>query len=412
MRKAQTKLRHLQNLLNATLCDNAFNENNSQLAIHRHVVNHQQTISTTDSGAQAIACGNKHMDIRKIALRGWLLLCCFTAHAASEVTIAQRFSHQSKILNTTLSYQVYLPESYHSDKKAHFPVVYLLDGEAHFTHAVGMLESLHSGMWPQVPEMIVVGVSNENRMANYTPTKATQLPNGESAPAPYKQTGQGPDFLRYLENELVPVIDDVFRTQAPNILVGHSFGGIMALSALAQTHRFSGLVALDPSLWYDYPRLNDQLIASLSQPVTRPVALFVAAADMPITPSLGRSTVHRDYIVAFNDRLNAHKTDNTELAIESQGVFYPGTNHHDIYHWGFYDAMKWLFDGYRINFGYQTINAEAVIADYAAMNKRLGANLKPSLPYLKRAVAKLSRDKALNENPDEVRKLIHHFYSK
>src|SRR5436190_7608086 len=64
------------------------------------------------------------------------------------IRIGEKFSIQSKILKEQRSYWVYLPESY-TDKTfspKHYPVLYLLDGGAHFHSASGVAQFMGSGI--------------------------------------------------------------------------------------------------------------------------------------------------------------------------------------------------------------------------------------------------------------------------
>ena len=66
------------------------------------------------------------------------------------------------------------------------------------------------------------------------------------------KTGGGPEFLRFLKQELIPLIDQEYRTDpAKRILVGHSHGGGFALFAMLQEPElFRTYIASSPSLDY------------------------------------------------------------------------------------------------------------------------------------------------------------------
>ncbi len=54
-----------------------------------------------------------------------------------------------------------------------YPVVYLLDGGAHFSSVVGMVQQLSTVNGNTAcPKMIVVGIPNTNRTRDLTPTRA------------------------------------------------------------------------------------------------------------------------------------------------------------------------------------------------------------------------------------------------
>ncbi|HTE24313.1 alpha/beta hydrolase-fold protein [Flavitalea sp.] len=86
---------------------------------------------------------------------------------------------QSKILNEERKIWVYVPNAGSQDiyAKAKYPVVYLLDGDAHFYSVVGMIQQLSSVNGNTLcPEMIVVGIPNTDRTRDLTPTHVDKDP--------------------------------------------------------------------------------------------------------------------------------------------------------------------------------------------------------------------------------------------
>ena len=65
----------------------------------------------------------------------------------------------------------------------------------------------------KIPEMIVVAIQNVDRRRDFTPDKIITVRENNS--------GGGERFLSFLEEELIPVIDQNFRTEPYRILFGH-----------------------------------------------------------------------------------------------------------------------------------------------------------------------------------------------
>ncbi|MEI4486059.1 alpha/beta hydrolase [Frigidibacter sp. MR17.14] len=64
--------------------------------------------------------------------------------------------------------------------------------------------------------------------------------------------GRGPDYAGgdYLAQALAPVLTEIDAADAPPLLLGHSFGGVVALAAaLARPGRLTGLVLVEPVLF-------------------------------------------------------------------------------------------------------------------------------------------------------------------
>lgn len=101
-----------------------------------------------------------------------------------------------------------------------------------------------------MPDLIVVGVVNNNRIKDFTPTKSKKHLDIES--------GEADKFLEFMEHELLPYIDKKYRTRSYKIILGHSLGGLLAVhSLISKPYLFQAHFAFSPSLWWD-----DQLIVN------------------------------------------------------------------------------------------------------------------------------------------------------
>ncbi len=155
----------------------------------------------------------------------------------------------SDILDEQRVVVVYTPPGYeHGDNR--YPVMYLLDGPRHFHHVTGIVEFLTSnGLMPQ---MIVVGVANTDRTRDLTPTRGQAL-TGDDLPT----AGGGDNFLRFFKNELIPFIENEYRTHDFRLLVGHSFGGLFTTyTMLTEPDMFGAYIAISPTFRWD-----DQLLS-------------------------------------------------------------------------------------------------------------------------------------------------------
>jgi len=137
-----------------------------------------------------------------------------------------------------------------------------------------------------IPELIVVGIgypvghffdASEFRATDLTPTfvpNYEEISVRESPDWPVPDgNGRAPQFLRFLREELVPLIEEEYRTVPDDrALYGHSYGGLFALHALLQGERaFQRFIIGSPSLWWDdrvsfeheaaYAAVNDSLPA-------------------------------------------------------------------------------------------------------------------------------------------------------
>ncbi|GMV29298.1 MAG: hypothetical protein AMXMBFR59_14230 [Rhodanobacteraceae bacterium] len=168
------------------------------------------------------------------------LLGCAGASAAEPVAIGQLYQMNSPTLSEDRNYRVYLPASYRWAANRRYPVLYVLDGRTRFGHTATAVETLAAA--GDIPEMIVVGIdSTEQRTRDFTPT------GGEAA------AGGGADkYKRFLSGELIPAIEQEYRTNGYRILSGHSLGGLFVLHSLsAEPSLFQAYIAIAPSLDWD-----------------------------------------------------------------------------------------------------------------------------------------------------------------
>jgi tetratricopeptide (TPR) repeat protein len=102
-----------------------------------------------------------------------------------------------------------------------------------------------------MPEMIVVGITNTDRTRDLTPTNAT-MTRQDGTPIQFPTSGGADKFLKFIETELIPYIENRYRTEPYRLLAGHSFGGLFAVHAmLARPDLFNAYIAVSPSLQWD-----------------------------------------------------------------------------------------------------------------------------------------------------------------
>src|SRR5437016_3220945 len=130
------------------------------------------------------------------------------------IKIGERFTLESKILNEVRPYLIYLPASYHAQVFApkRYPVLYLLDGDAHFQSASGVVQFMSASINGniQIPELIIVAIPNTRRTRELTPTHTTRGYGGKEEPN-LASSGGGESFLRFMGEELIPHIQAEYR---------------------------------------------------------------------------------------------------------------------------------------------------------------------------------------------------------
>lgn len=283
------------------------------------------------------------------------ILFCFFANFSAKaqennISIGKIDTITSTILGEKREIWIHIPESYKYSKNR-YPVVYLLDGNAHFSSVVGMTEFLHNSS-NLIPEMIIVGIINTDRTRDLTPTHVSEaLPYLSAETA--KTSGGGNAFFSFMEKELMPYIDKNYPTAPYKVFIGHSLGGLMAVDGIMNhTNLFNAYIALDPSLWWDDSKLVKQMQQSLSTKKLDNVALYLVAANT-LENGMSISNVRKDKskpnehiraILDANDLLSANKKTNLKYGFK----YYPDDNHGSVPMIGEYDAFLFLFDFYKM----------------------------------------------------------------
>lgn len=331
----------------------------------------------------------------------WLCTLATLAQAQTiqhnALTIGSVDSVASAVLKEKRKVWVYVPAGANDLTYAQqrYPVLYLLDGDAHFASVMGMVQQMSMVNGNTVcPEMIVVGIPNTNRTRDLTPTHATSAP-GLPAEA-LKTSGGGENFTAFLERELIPYIDAHYPTTPHRTLVGHSFGGLLVMNTLLHhPSLFENYVALDPSMWWDGQKLLHEAPALLAQPRYAGRALFVGIAN---TMPTGFDTVQvrRDTSPA-TDFMRSKLTLRDELAshpangLRVRSKYYPNDTHSSLPLPATYDALRYLFQSYApapatlfdlFEPGIKTKPAALVEAHYQGVSAAMGYPVLPPEPMV------------------------------
>lgn len=154
---------------------------------------------------------------------------------------------QSRILDEERKIYVQLPEG-HDKSNADFPVLIVLDGEWIFevARANTRFYSEHHAMDTAIPKMIVVGIENHDRDKDYVPT-----PDPDDPPT-FPTAGEANNFLRFLKEELFPLIEKDYKAAPSRAVVGWSYGGLLAMySALEMPELFNAYLCIGPAIWWE-----------------------------------------------------------------------------------------------------------------------------------------------------------------
>ena len=323
------------------------------------------------------------------------ILCSSSAQPIGDVKIGHIDSLYSKILNEPRQIWVHVPagEDASMYEKATYPVVYLLDGDAHFSSVVGMIEQLSSVNGnTNCPKMIVVGIPNTNRTRDLTPSQAAAdhpfIPPGMAA-----QSGGGEKFTEFIEKELIPYIDATYPTEPFRMLIGHSFGGLMVINTLFNhPDLFHAYLAIDPSMWWDHQKLLKAIKASGDGDPFHDKWLYVGIANTmgagkDTTMAMRDTTLTSEHIrnIIYLNRYLEHLN---HAAFQYQAKFYPDDSHGSVPLIATYDAIRYFFDFYALSIELEDVMNPAVNLatkieqHYEQVSKKFGYEKKPDESFI------------------------------
>ena len=294
------------------------------------------------------------------------------------LTIGTRDSIQSTVLKEKRRYLVYTPPSYSDTTFAQqrYPVLYLLDGDAHFHSVTGLVQILGTGIngTYAVPEMLVVAIPNTDRTRDMTPTKVEKGFDGKPAPG-LKTSGGMANFLSFIKTELVPRIDSSYRTTAYRIFVGHSLGGITVINALYTIpETFDGYIAIDPSLWWDDKVLVKQAKDRIARSDYKNKVLYLGQANTLNPDDTSSANQHFNAMLQFNSIVESYNRSGLRYAYK----YYGNDDHGSVPLITEYDALRFIFEGYRLDLGRVLANPSLLPEHYKSVSAKLGTTFQPS----------------------------------
>jgi predicted alpha/beta superfamily hydrolase len=255
------------------------------------------------------------------------------APAADWVVIGKRLTLRSELLGEERHLVVYDPRGPEPPAGGRdvYPVLYLLDGDAHFHHVTGLVQFLSTR--GRMPPVIVVGVGNVDRARDFTPTREDRLPT----------SGGAERFLAFVRGELIPAIEAAYPTAPYRVLVGHSLGGLFAVHALNQAPElFDATIAVSPSLTWGQRSMQRQSESMLAARPQLERVLYLTVGDEPADDI-------RDYAAMLRAR--------APRGLRWQFEEMRGEDHGSIVHRAVHRGLELAFAGWAAPAGAATLDA-------------------------------------------------------
>ena len=226
---------------------------------------------------------------------------------------------------------IFLPGSYENSLDKEYPVLYFMD--AYWD--MPLLNSIHGQLVYDnvIPELIMVGFSYPGEDANYGELRARDL-TPTKVGGNNSTTGDGPKFLQFIEETVIPYIDSNFRTKkGERAISGNSLGGLFTLYVMYEKpDLFNRFISISPAVDWDsgYMFKVDEAYAKKSN--SFPVRLFLSQGGDEYGP-------FRQPIVKFQEVLSQRNYKDMALL----NYMIDGERHSGVKSEGYSRGLRWVF---------------------------------------------------------------------
>jgi predicted alpha/beta superfamily hydrolase len=286
------------------------------------------------------------------------------------IVIGERLTIKSEILNSDREISIYLPNSYNDNNYINYPVLYLLDGRKFFNSFTGVITQLSSDVSPQIPEMIVIGITSQNRIKDSSPTNSLIGYTKEEEKG-LEVSGGADDFLKFIQKELIPFVEHKYRTNSYRTFVGYSFTGLPVLQALFSIpETFNSYLVIDFSAWWDNGIMMKRLKLFSKEYNGTKRDIFFTTVDR-----VSNNIYLEEYNPGWTFIQEFEQNSPNNISLGYKKYEYKEENHHSMPLVSFIDGMKYIFREHMINYDEMYTNPKLIQAKFSKLSERLGYNV-------------------------------------
>jgi len=182
---------------------------------------------------------------------------------------------QSTIVKQEYQLLIKTPAGYGQSDKT-YPVIFFLDAQWDFPLMVSTYgQSYYDGF---IPEAILVGIQwggenpdpNVLRARDFTPSHMAEVPN----------SGGASKFLQFIKQELIPFVNNEYRSNDHRVLMGSSYGGLFTLYAMFnEPNLFDGYIPSASASAWDDNFLYSYADSFAESKLERPIKLYSAIGE-------------------------------------------------------------------------------------------------------------------------------------
>lgn len=161
---------------------------------------------------------------------------------AIQYDFGHQYTIRSEILSEDRKLLIYVPEEYHQKPSEQFPVIYVLEGNLHFQHAVISVEKIQKSGW--IPASIIVGVAD----------------NDDTDVRDYRQRRE--KFQRFISEEIQLYVAENYRASTYKTVFAHGFAGTFAVETfISNPDAFDNYIIANPYIRQDTLDRLDAVLA-------------------------------------------------------------------------------------------------------------------------------------------------------
>jgi len=337
-----------------------------------------------------------------------ILLLFSNSIFGQQIASSKNIKLESKILNQERELLIYTPQSYEENTLVYYDVIYVFDAQNR--EFFDFTSSIISFISNTTKKYIIVGITSPyiaeieyTRNNDLLPILETE----ESKKRYGKYSGNADNFLKYVKDEVVPFIENNYRTRSNKLAIGHSLSASFIIYSLfKEPNLFNEYFAISPNLAYDNERLAKEFTEFDYQKIKKKKFFYVSNANEGVD-YWQEWTRAREKVYSFLE--NSTNSDKINSVIKS----YPNETHWSTFApsltFGLTEYLKYLENNpitfsnetYEITINLKVPNKNDEV--YVSGNQESLGNWNPSLIKMKHKSDTMREIKVKIKNPTELK---------
>lgn len=246
-------------------------------------------------------------------------ICILLNFNSFSQTIYEQFD--SDKLGESRRLKIQLPRNYEENTEKKYPIVLVLDADYLFEPVAGNVD--YFSYWEDMPESIVVGIMQGNsRYEDCSYDDATYVPSEKGA-----------EFFEFIGLELIPYIDEKYRTAKFIIGVGHDFtANFLNYYLFKDPPLLNGYINLSPDM---APLMDDRLVERIPN-IPEKIFYYLATGTDDIEDLMESAESLNTQLKDLKSKSFSYYYDNFE-----------GATHYSLAAQGIPSALEKIFSVYR-----------------------------------------------------------------